>query len=86
MSSQAQHLIAHLCQRSVNARFRASNALEHPWITRDLHKALPMSDQQIRQLAIDTYPLETKLRKAMRVALFASINLRQRKVLKQEAL
>ena len=38
MSPQAKHLISCLCQKNQSARYRAANALQHPWITRNLEE------------------------------------------------
>ena len=73
MSSQAKHLISCLCQRNQSARYRPTNALQHPWITRKLEAELPLSDLDRRALAIKNQPIEEKLRKAMRVLFVCSL-------------
>lgn len=52
MSKQARHLIGMLCQPSISARSRAAEALQHPWITRDLDAPLPLSNFEDRELAL----------------------------------
>lgn len=43
VSDQAKHLIYSLMHRSVSGRFGASDALKHPWITRNLGEKLPLT-------------------------------------------
>ena len=52
ISPQAKHLISCLCQKNQSARYRAANALQHPWITRNLEQEVPLSDLDRRALAI----------------------------------
>ena len=52
MSRHAKHLISMLCQPSISARYRAAEALQHPWITRDLDAPQPKSNFEDRELAL----------------------------------
>ena len=74
MSPQAVHLITNLCQRNHSARYRASNALQHPFITRRLNSEAPLTDQERVALLIENQPIEMKLRKAMRVLFVCAIS------------
>ena len=44
VSKHARHLIDSLCHRTLNQRYKAVNALQHPWITRNLDEQLPLTD------------------------------------------
>jgi serine/threonine protein kinase len=43
VSEQAKHLIYSLMHKNISGRFGASDALKHPWITRNLHDKLPLT-------------------------------------------
>ena len=73
MSPQARHLLESLCQKRINSRSTAREALKHPWITRKLDQDLPQTLQQLRDAAIVDSQVEVKLRKAMNVLMFCSI-------------
>ena len=40
-SNYAEHLISMLCQPKTGQRYTASQALQHPWITRDFSRPIP---------------------------------------------
>lgn len=67
MSKQAKHLIQTLCQRAISSRFSATQALQHPWVTRNLDEELPLTQVQMQQQEIDNLAIEDKLRKAINV-------------------
>ena len=73
VSVQARHMLDNLCQKRINSRSTARDALKHPWITRRLDEELPKTMQQMRDAAVKDIHLESKLRKAMNVLLFCSI-------------
>ena len=43
VSAQAKHLIISLCHKNISGRIGASDALKHPWITRNLEENLPLT-------------------------------------------
>ena len=73
ISKHARHLLDTLCQKRINFRSTAREALKHPWITRKLDEELPKTIQQLREAAVGDIDVEFKLRKAMNVLLFCSI-------------
>ena len=73
VSKHAQHLIKMLCQPSIAGRCKASEALVHPFITRDLNAPLPKSDFESRELALQNLPLESKLRKLIGVVFSCAV-------------
>jgi hypothetical protein len=48
-------------------------ALSHPWITRKLNERLPLSSNQLNQIAAKNYATEEKLRQAVGLMLFCQI-------------
>ena len=63
MSSAAQHLISWLCTYSMSKRLTAREALDHPWITRQLHLEMPLTAYERQELRSKEYLIEERLRK-----------------------
>lgn len=73
MSQPAKHLISCLLQRNISLRYSADKSLTHPFITRNLEEALPMTNAEFKRESVKSFQLEGKIRRAINVFLVCGV-------------
>jgi serine/threonine protein kinase len=73
MSPQARHLISCLCQRNISFRYSADKSLQHPFITRNLDEALPLTNAEFKRESVKSLQIEAKIRRAINVFMVCGV-------------
>jgi serine/threonine protein kinase len=68
-SELAKSFFKKLCIYPPSERYDAKQALQHPWITRNIKAEIPLTQKEL----YSRYEIEANLRKAARLAFFVSV-------------